>query len=65
MNEYVTAIATTAVVSATACFPIYTVWNVSKYEVFSGTYFPIFGLNAEGTHIKLGSLYLTHFLGTR
>ena len=24
-----------------------TVWKVSKYEVFSGPYFPVFGLNTE------------------
>ena len=47
MNEYVTAIATAAVVSSTASFPLYTMWNVSKHGVFSGLYFPIFGLNTE------------------
>ena len=26
----------------------FTVWNVSKYGVFSGLYFPAFGLNTEG-----------------
>ena len=25
----------------------YTVWKVSKYRVFSGLYFPAFGLNTE------------------
>ena len=25
----------------------FTVWNVSKYRVFSGPYFPAFGLNTE------------------
>ena len=59
MNEYVTAIATAAVASATARFPLYTTWNVSKYENFSGTYFPIFGLNTEicGVNIRIKSEY--------
>ena len=26
---------------------IFTVWKVSKYGVFSGSYFPLFGLNME------------------
>ena len=57
MNEYVTAIATTTVVSATARFLLYTIWNVPKYENFSGTYFPIFGLNMEicGVNIRIKS----------
>ena len=25
----------------------YTVWKVSKYGVFSGPYFPVFGMNTE------------------
>ena len=59
MNEYVTAIATDAVVSATACFPLYTISNASKYKNFSGTYFPIFGLNTEicGVNIRIMSEY--------
>ena len=28
-------------------FIYYTAWKVSKYGVFSGPYFPVFGLNAE------------------
>ena len=59
MNEYVTAIATAAVASATARFPLYTIWNVSKYENFFGTYFPIFGLNTEiyGVNIRIKPEY--------
>ena len=30
-----------------------TVWNVSKYGVFSGQYFPAFGLNAERYFVSL------------
>ena len=47
MSEYVTAFAMAAVVSATALFSLYTVWNVSKYGVFSGPYFLIFELHTE------------------
>ena len=59
MNEYVTAIATTTVVSATARFLLYTIWNVPKYENFSGTYFPIFRLNMEicGVNIRIKPEY--------
>ena len=28
-------------------YEIYSVWKVCKYEVFSGSYFPVFGLNRE------------------
>ena len=31
----------------------YTAWNVSKYEVFSGPYFPVFGLNTEICGVNL------------
>ena len=34
----------------------YTVWNVSKYGVFSGLYFPAFGLNTEIRSISLYSV---------
>ena len=37
MNAYVSAIATAAVVSDR--FPLYTIWNVSKYENFSSMHF--------------------------
>ena len=30
-----------------------TVWNMSKYEVFSGPYFPAFGLNTERYFVAL------------
>ena len=30
-----------------------TVWNVSKYGVFSGLYFPAFGLNTERYEVSL------------
>ena len=30
-----------------------TVWNVSKYGVFSGPYFPTFGLNTERYQVSL------------
>ena len=32
----------------------YTVWNVSKYEVFSGPYFAAFGQNTERYFVYLG-----------
>ena len=59
MNEYVTAIATAAVASATARFPLHTIWNVSKYKNFFGTYFPLFRLNTEicGVNIRIKSEY--------
>ena len=59
MSEYVSAIATAAVASATARFPLYTIWNVSKYENFFSTHFPIFGLNTEicGVNIRIKSEY--------
>ena len=31
----------------------YTVWKVSKYGVFSGPYFPTFGLNTERYGVSL------------
>ena len=31
----------------------YTAWKVSKYGVFSGSYFPIFGLNTETYSLNL------------
>ena len=36
-----------------------TAWKVSKYEVFSGPYFPIFGLNTEiyGVNLRIQSEY--------
>ena len=36
-----------------------TVWKVSKYGVFSGPYFPVFGLNAEiyGVNLPIQSKY--------
>ena len=37
----------------------YTMWRVSKYAVFSGPYFPVFGLNMEiyGVNIRIQSEY--------
>ena len=35
----------------------YTMWKVSKYGVFSGPYFPSFGLNKEGYRVS-------HFSGS-
>ena len=38
----------------------YTVWKVSKYGVFSGPYFPSFGLNTEGygvSHFSRSDIY--------
>ena len=32
---------------------LFTVWKVSKYEVFSGLYFPVFGLNAKIYFVNL------------
>ena len=29
------------------CIDVHTAWKVSKYGVFSGPYFPVFGLNME------------------
>ena len=29
-----------------------TAWNVSKYGVFSGLYFPVFGLNTDGDLLR-------------
>ena len=36
-----------------------TVWEVSKYRVFSGPYFPVFGLNTEiyRVHLRIQSEY--------
>ena len=31
----------------------YTAWKLSKYEVFSGSYFPVFGLNTEIYRVNL------------
>ena len=31
----------------------YTAWKVSKYRVFSGPYFPVFGLNTETGSVNL------------
>ena len=55
MNAYVSAIATAAVVSDRARFPLSTIWNVSKYENFSSMYFPIFGQNTDifGVNIRI------------
>ena len=38
---------------------IFTVWKVSKYRVFSGLYFPVFGLNADiyGVNLRIQSEY--------
>ena len=38
---------------------IFTAWKVSKYGVFSGQYFPVFGLNAEiyGVNLRIQSEY--------
>ena len=37
----------------------YTAWKVSKYGVFSGPYFPVFGLNTEiyGVNLRIKSKY--------
>ena len=37
----------------------FTVWKVSKYWVFSGPYFPVFGLNTEiqGVNLRIHSEY--------
>ena len=34
-----------------------TVWNVSKYGVFSGPYFPAFGLNTEKIRTRKNSVF--------
>ena len=39
-------------VSTEICHP-FTVWNMSKYGVFSGPYFPAFGLNTERYFVSL------------
>ena len=38
---------------------IITAWKVSKYRVFSGPYFPVFGLNTEiyGVNLRIQSKY--------
>ena len=40
-------------------FNICTVWKVSKYGVFSGPYFPVFGLNTEihGVNLRIQPEY--------
>ena len=38
----------------------FTMWKVSKYEVFSGLYFPVFGLNT-GKYESLKTRYLDTF----
>ena len=38
---------------ACECVFILTVWKVSKYGVFSGPYFPAFGLNTERYEVSL------------
>ena len=34
-------------------FSINTTWNVSKYGIFSGPYFPAFGLNTDRYEVSL------------
>ena len=38
--------------------PFYTAWKVYKYGVFSGPYFPVFGLNTEIYGVNLLSKFL-------
>ena len=39
-----------------------TAWKMSKYEVFSGPYFPVFGLNTEiyGVNLHFWALFTQH-----
>ena len=37
--------------------PTQTVWNVSKYGVFSGPYFPAFGLNTDQKKLRIWTLF--------
>ena len=43
-------------VFALISFSLYTDWKVSKYEVFSGPYFPVFELNMEIYPVNLRTL---------
>ena len=42
-----------------ASFHLFTAWKVSKYGVFSGLHFPVFGLNTEiyGVNLRIQSEY--------
>ena len=46
-------------VKSNMSFQIYTAWKVSTYGVFSGPYFPIFGLNTEiySVNLRIQSAY--------